>query len=210
MMYPIVLVGFCAFLYALILTPLCRNLFRQWGFVDKPDHGRKLHTEPVPHMGGVPIAIAYLASCCLLPLLPGKVIPIHVSHILKAAPAGLLVFTTGFLDDLLHLKPWQKLLGHVIAALWAFWAGVQISSIAGHSIGWLSLPVTIIWLIGCSNAFNLIDGVDGLASGVGLFATATMLIAAFLQQNLVLALATVPLVGALLGFLRYNFNPASI
>jgi UDP-GlcNAc:undecaprenyl-phosphate GlcNAc-1-phosphate transferase len=74
----------------------------------------------------------------------------------------------------------------------------------------LAAPVTILWLVACTNAFNLIDGVDGLAAGLGLFATATILIAALLQHNFALAVATTPLAGALIGFLRYNFNPATI
>src|SRR5205823_9234614 len=75
---------------------------------------------------------------------------------------------------------------------------------------WLNCPITLVWLIGCANAFNLIDGVDGLASGVGLFATVTTLVAGLMQPNVPLVLATAPLAGALLGFLRYNFSPASI
>ena len=66
MLYPIVLIGLCAFLLSVVLTPVCRDLFRRLGIVDRPDHDRKLHTEPVPHMGGVPIALAYLSSCALL------------------------------------------------------------------------------------------------------------------------------------------------
>src|SRR6185369_162962 len=110
-------------------------------------------------------------------------------------------------------KPWQKLCGQMAGALWAYAAGVRITNIGGYDFGWsnlLSLLITVIWLIGCTNAFNLIDGMDGLASGVGFFATATMLVAALLQHNYFLALATAPLAGALLGFLRYNFNPATI
>ena len=72
------------------------------------------------------------------------------------------------------------------------------------------MPLSILWLVGCTNAFNLIDGLDGLAAGVGLFATITMLLAAFANHNLQLALVTMPLAGALIGFLRYNFNPASV
>jgi len=210
MVYPIYIVGFCAFVFSLLLTPLCRNLFRRIGIVDRPDHDRKLHIQPVAHMGGVPIVIAYVASCMLLFLLPKSLVPIHISHVLLSAPAGLIIFVTGILDDIVHLKPWQKLCGQTLGALWAYWAGVRIVSVGGFSVGWLSLLVTLIWLIGCTNAFNLIDGVDGLAAGVGLFATLTMLIAALLQHNTILALATATLVGALLGFLLYNFNPASI
>jgi UDP-GlcNAc:undecaprenyl-phosphate GlcNAc-1-phosphate transferase len=121
------------------------------------------------------------------------------------------MFLIGLLDDLRGLRPWQKLSGQVLAAAVAFAAGVHIGSIAGHPLPhWIALPATLLWLIGCSNALNLIDGVDGLAAGVALFATVTTLIAALLQHNVPLALATGPLVGATLGFLRYNFNPASI
>ena len=109
------------------------------------------------------------------------------------------------------LKPWEKLLGQVIAACLAYWGGLEVTGVAGHAAhGWWTLPITVVWLVGCTNAFNLIDGVDGLATGVGLFATFTMLMAALLHGNGALALATAPLVGALLAFLRYNFNPASI
>src|SRR2546421_10492649 len=75
---------------------------------------------------------------------------------------------------------------------------------------WVSIPVTVIWLVGCTNAFNLIDGLDGLAAGVGLFATLTMVLSALANQNLDMAMVTIPLAGALLAFLRYNFNPASV
>jgi len=210
MFYSILLIGFSAFLVSVVLTPTCRDLFRRFGIMDRPDENRKLHDIPVPHMGGVPIALAYLTGCILLSLVPRELVPIHLSHVLLVAPAGLIIFATGILDDVFHLKPWQKLCGQVLGALWATLAGVRIWSVAGHPVGWASLLITVIWLIGCTNAFNLIDGVDGLASGVGLFAAATMLIAALLQHNSILALATAPLVGALLGFLRYNFNPASI
>ena len=99
----------------------------------------------------------------------------------------------------------------MIAAGAAYWAGIHIQGFAGYGTGaWWNLPVTIIWLVACTNAINLIDGVDGLATGIGLFATCTTLIAALLQHNTALAIATVPLAGCLLGFIRYNFNPATI
>src|SRR5207247_1602256 len=123
----------------------------------------------------------------------------------------MVIFATGLLDDLFGLSPWQKIFGQVGAAGLAYWAGVRVLGVAGFSAhGWWSIPLTVLWLVGCANAFNLIDGVDGLAAGVGLFATLTIFLAALLQNNAPLALATVPLAGALLAFLRYNFNPASI
>jgi UDP-GlcNAc:undecaprenyl-phosphate/decaprenyl-phosphate GlcNAc-1-phosphate transferase len=209
-MYPIFLVGFCAFILSAVLTPLCRDVFRRLGVVDRPDQDRKLHTTPIPLMGGVAIALAYVVGCLPLVFLPQGAVPVHFWRVLLSAPAGFVIFATGVMDDVFHLKPWQKLIGQFIAAGWAYFAGVRITSVAGHSVGWASLPITIIWLVGCTNAFNLIDGVDGLAAGVGLFATATMLIAALVQHNMRLAIVTAPLAGALLAFLRYNFNPATI
>src|SRR5215475_14036930 len=119
-MYPIFLAGLCAFVFSIVLTPLCRDLFQKLGLVDEPDHSRKLHTEPVPHMGGVPLAIAYSVSVCLLAVVPERVLHGHIPRILAAAPAGVLIFLTGVLDDILHLRPWQKLCGQALAAFWAF------------------------------------------------------------------------------------------
>jgi UDP-GlcNAc:undecaprenyl-phosphate GlcNAc-1-phosphate transferase len=131
--------------------------------------------------------------------------------IARLLPAAAVIFTTGLMDDLFCLTAGQKIMGQAMAAGLAIWAGVSINGVAGHSADiWWSVPLTLIWLVGCANAFNLIDGVDGLAAGVGLFATLTMFVAALTQNNAPLALATAPLAGALLGFLRYNFNPASI
>ena len=106
----------------------------------------------------------------------------------------------------------MKILGQVPAAAVACYAGVQIHGIGGHSIAgaWRCIPLTMFWLVGCANAFNLIDGLDGLATGVGLFATATAFLSALISGNAALAFVTAPLAGALLGFLPYNFNPASI
>ena len=143
MVYAIYIIGFCAFLFSVILTPICRNLFRRWGVVDRPDQDRKLHTQPIAHMGGVPIVIAYVASCLLLFRVPREMVPIHLSHVLLAAPAGLVIFFTGILDDMVHLRPWQKLFGQTVGALLAYWAGVRIVSVGGFHVGWLSLAVTL-------------------------------------------------------------------
>jgi UDP-GlcNAc:undecaprenyl-phosphate GlcNAc-1-phosphate transferase len=106
----------------------------------------------------------------------------------------------------------MKFLGQVIAAVLAFHANVQVNAVAGYSFAhtWWPIPLTVLWLVACSNAFNLIDGLDGLAVGVGLFATATTCFSALLSGNYGLALVTAPLAGALLGFLPYNFTRASI
>jgi UDP-GlcNAc:undecaprenyl-phosphate GlcNAc-1-phosphate transferase len=210
-LFLITLFSFCC---SVTVTPLFRRLFQRIGVVDRPDHPRKIQESPVPNMGGVPIAVAYLASCLLIYLFNPAAASgwkFDYSIFVRLAPAVAIVFLTGILDDAIGLKPWQKLVGQIVGAVWAYWAGIRISGVAGHETqAWVGFGITIVWLIGCTNAFNLIDGVDGVASGVGLFATTTMLIAALIQRNLILAVATAPMAGALLGFLRYNFNPASI
>jgi UDP-GlcNAc:undecaprenyl-phosphate GlcNAc-1-phosphate transferase len=213
-MYSLIVVGIAAFLLSLLLTPVVRSLFRRWGLVDHPDSTRKLHEEAVPSGGGVAVALAYALAFAVLLSLPLHAVPLVEKGLpltWRLLPSAIVVLGVGFLDDILGLRPWQKLLGQVAAAGGAFWAGIHLSNLAGYHIGivW-SFPLTIGWLIFCTNALNLIDGVDGLATGLGLFAAATILTAALLQSNVPLALATAPLVGALVGFLRYNFNPATV
>ncbi len=201
---------------SLLLTPLLRDFALRRGLVDKPDDARKIHRYPIPRIGGVPIFVSFAASVVLLALLPSSgaaaTLRRHWPAVAALLPAVAVVFLTGLLDDLLSLRPWHKLAGQIAAAALASWAGVQIHALGGFSIAhtWWHVPVTILWLVGCANAFNLIDGVDGLAAGAAFFATLTMFVAALLSQNIRLMLATAPLAGALLGFLRYNFNPATV
>ncbi|HEY1754074.1 MAG TPA: MraY family glycosyltransferase [Bryobacteraceae bacterium] len=219
-MYSLLFLGFVSFGFALLLTPLVRTFFRRTGLAHRggPQSGAEAPTRPIPRAGGVAIVISYLAAyLCLLalPLHAGFLVRDSLTFALRLLPAGGLIFLIGLADDLKGLEPWQKLAGEVAAAGAAYWAGVHLQGLAGYAApggisAWWNLPATILWLVACTNAINLIDGVDGLATGVGLFATCTTLIAALLQNNTALALATVPLAGCLLGFIRYNFNPASI
>jgi UDP-GlcNAc:undecaprenyl-phosphate/decaprenyl-phosphate GlcNAc-1-phosphate transferase len=204
-----------AFLFALVLSPLVRDFCRRLGLVDRPDQIRKMHREAVPRLGGVAIAFAYTLALAFVVVAPYRGldldIPRTLARGLALVPAAAVVFLTGLWDDIRGLRPWQKLSGQVIAAVLAYTAGFGIHVLRGQPLAdWVSLPITVLWLVGCSNALNLIDGMDGLAAGVGFFAATTMLVAALLHENVELALVTAPLVGALLGFLRYNFNPASI
>ncbi len=213
-MYALIALGATALLLCLILTPLCRDLFLKFKLVDMPDNDRKLHDRPIPRIGGIPIAVSYVGALALMLVFAPAHAKIAVQHrdlLYSLLPAAGLVFLTGLIDDLIGLKPWQKLTGQLIGAIWAVSAGARIHLLDGQPYSaWITIPFSILWLVGCTNAFNLIDGLDGLASGIGLFATLTTLLAALLQGNWGLAMATVPLLGCLLGFLRYNFNPASI
>jgi UDP-GlcNAc:undecaprenyl-phosphate GlcNAc-1-phosphate transferase len=193
--------------FAWLLTPAVRNHCRTCGWLDEPDH-RKRHTTAVPRLGGLAIMLAYGASLVLfatLPLSASLVVRPHWEQILTLVPAVTLVLFMGLVDDLRGLLPITKILAEVAAALTVYSAGVRI---AGGE--WWSMPLTVLWLVGTTNAVNLIDGVDGLAAGVSLFATLTMFAAALINGNILLAIVTAPLAGCLLGFLRYNFEPASI
>ena len=158
--------------------------------------------------------MSYLGAYLLLLAMPfkgGFIVWDSFDFAFHLMPAAGIIFLVGLVDDIKGLEPWQKLVGQIAAAGAAYWGGIHIQGFAGYGhAAWWNLPVTIIWLVACTNAINLIDGVDGLATGVGLFATVTTLIAALLQHNTALAFATIPLAGCLLGFLRYNFNPATI
>ena len=204
-----------ALLLSLLLTPAVRDLCKRYRLVDPPDTQRKFHPQPIPRLGGVAVFGAYMAALGFVLVAPYGGLDLNVPKALARgfalAPAVLVVFLTGVVDDLYGLKPWQKLLGQSIAAVMAYWAGFGINALGGTVLPeGLSLVVTVVWLLALTNALNLIDGMDGLAAGAGLFAVLTTLVAALLHNAWDLAIVTAPLVGALLGFLRYNFNPASI
>jgi UDP-GlcNAc:undecaprenyl-phosphate GlcNAc-1-phosphate transferase len=197
-----------ALLLSLLMTPACRTACRRLGWVDHPGL-RKLHRAPIPRAGGIAIFLGYAGGLLLMRCTPGGVLAHHAWIIL---PAVFAAFATGLLDDLVSLKPRTKIAGQALAALLVIAAGVEIRNVGGYCIekAWWHIPLTVLWLIGCTNAVNLIDGLDGLAAGVALFATAGAFVSALVSGNTALALLTAPLLGALPGFLRYNFSPASI
>ncbi len=213
-MFALFFLGVIACALSLLLTPVVRQIFFTLGIVDHPDGERKLHARAVPRAGGLPIAISYAGSIAIaMVVLPqGSHLAVHHAPIFVwlFAAAALILFT-GLVDDAIGLKPLPKLALQLAAAAIACYGGVRIVTLAGQPISpWLGVPLTLFWVVACTNALNLIDGLDGLATGVGIFATLTALTAACLGDNMGLALAMAPLAGALLGFLRYNFNPASV
>jgi UDP-GlcNAc:undecaprenyl-phosphate GlcNAc-1-phosphate transferase len=213
-MDAILVLGIVAFFFCLALTPLCRNLFVHLNIVDRPDADRKFHSGSIPRIGGIPIVLSYVGALGLILLVAPAAATISVQHkalLWSLLPATGLVFATGLLDDIVGLKPWQKLAGQAAGAVLAVSLGARLTLFGGHLASlWLTVPLSLLWLLACTNALNLIDGMDGLASGVGLFATLTTLLVAIFSHNLGLAVATVPLAGCLLAFLYYNFDPASI
>jgi UDP-GlcNAc:undecaprenyl-phosphate/decaprenyl-phosphate GlcNAc-1-phosphate transferase len=203
--------AFQAFGFSLILTPVFRDIFRSYKVVDQPDLNRKIHAQPIPRVGGIGIAIAYALAFYLAGPDAGGPVAREMSLVANILPAAALIFVTGLLDDFIGLKPWHKIVGQVIAALLVWSMGVRLSGVAGHALPEAAtLILTVGWLLVCTNAFNLVDGLDGLAAGVGMFATLTIFTAAAIDGNQPLMFATLPLAGCLLGFLCFNFNPATV
>jgi UDP-GlcNAc:undecaprenyl-phosphate GlcNAc-1-phosphate transferase len=213
-MYSLLFLFFASCALSLVLTPLVRNASLRLGLVDRPDYERKIHKVPIPRVGGIAILAAAIGAYGLLLLVrlsAGHIVRSGVPSAVRLLPAVIVIFGVGLIDDVFELRPSYKLGAQIIAALLAWAGGIHVGAIGGHPFSFtLSFVVTIAWIVACSNAVNLIDGVDGLATGICLCATITTLIAALLHRNIDLAFATVPLAGALLGFLRFNFSPASI
>lgn len=213
------LIAFLAALLAsLAVTPCVRDGAKKLGWVDKPDAVRKLHPAPVPRLGGLAIFLALLVSVSVVYLLPAEAnypLRINLSRACTIIGLGGLMMLIGLRDDLKGLSPWQKFAAQMLVALAAWFLGLRIlgswSTNGGiFELGVLSLPITLIWIVGITNAFNLIDGIDGLSAGAALFAMLSMIVvsAAYHQWLTVLLLSS--LAGASLGFLRLNFTPASI
>src|SRR5215471_4327904 len=213
-MHAFVVLAGCGFLFSLVVTPLLRALALRLSLVDRPNDPRKSHAVPVPRIGGVAIFSGYIAAFGALALYSGygvEVLHRAVPRLVAIGPALALVFVVGLWDDLVGLGPYIKLSGQLVAAIYVMWRGIHVPVLGSYILSpWVAIPLSVLWLIGCTNAFNLIDGLDGLAGSVGFFASITVFVAAFSNNDFGLALATIPLAGALLGFLWYNFSPASV
>ncbi len=189
------------------VTPLVIKFAIKLGFVDKPDH-RKVHKGLMPRIGGLSIVIGATAGLLYLHEI--------ILHIWPLLVGGAIILVTGILDDKFTISPKTKLLGQLIAAGIVVFYDIKIDFISLPFVderiylGPFSYVFAILWIVGITNAINLIDGLDGLAAGVSVIAMTTiMTLAAFNNHMLVVAL-TVILIGGSIGFLFFNFNPAKI
>ena len=191
-------------------TPFMRRLALRLGAMDTPGESRRVHTTPIPRMGGLAIFLGFLAG-----VLPFASLPMPVRGILLGS---LIIVALGAADDVVSLKPWIKLVFQCAAAAVAIGFGVRIQLLTNPRIlgeviplGDLSIPVTLVWIVGITNALNLIDGLDGLAAGVSGIGCASMLaVSLFLPQASDVSVLLGALGGACLGFLPFNRNPARI
>lgn len=202
-----------------LLIPVIIRFSVKYHLLDLPDNDRRVHTRPVPRLGGVAIFVAaFIASAALISIsLARGMMSIGYLSLLPGVVIGAtIVFVTGLCDDLVGVAPAKKLIAQTLAALAVVGYGFQIDQLALSpdswvvSLGYLSIPITVLWIVGMTNAFNLIDGVDGLAGTVALIALVTAIGVDLYLHDLRSLFITVSLLGAIFGFLRYNNSPARI
>ncbi|MBP1743460.1 MAG: glycosyl transferase family 4 [Firmicutes bacterium] len=192
-------------------TPLVKRIALKLDVIDLPKGKRKIHKKPIPLLGGLAIYFSFI----LVMLLKNGSLSTHETGILIGAT---IIVIGGIIDDTIELRPRYKLIFQISAAVVLIIFGVEISSVTNPltngdgywNVGWMTVPLTILWVIGITNALNLIDGLDGLAAGVALISSITIFIIAILNNRADAAVLTAILSGAILGFLPYNFNPAKI
>jgi len=208
-----------AFVVALAATVLVRGAARRLGVVDRPDPFRKIHKRDIPRLGGVSIYLAFAVPVVLLLLfrvsLVSDLLRERASAVAALLGGGAIALGIGLVDDVRGLRARWKLLLQCVPALVATAGGFGIHRVSmpfGEplSLGAFAVPVTVFWFLGCMNAVNLLDGLDGLAAGVCLFASLTLLLVSVFFGHAVSILLMCCLSGAILGFLVFNFHPASI
>ncbi len=189
-----------AYLLARVGVPSAREAALRFGLVDAPDGNLKQQRQPVAYLGGLAVLASFLLSLGMT---------FEFDHeLLALLLASTIVASIGLIDDFGVLTPRAKFFGQLVAVFVLLKSGVSLH--LAFIPPWLQILLTVLWLIGLTNALNLVDVMDGLASGLGLIAATFLLVVALLNGRFVVAALTVALLGALLGFIRFNFHPASI
>lgn len=200
-----------AFIIAFSSTPIVKSFAQKVGAIDVPNEARRVHDHPIPRMGGLAIFFGFVISVVLFADITKQIQGILIGCV--------IIVATGVVDDIVSLNAWVKLGLQLAAAIVAVCHGVVIEVLMNPNVfsetqhlvlGVLSIPVTVIWIVGITNAVNLIDGLDGLACGVSAISCVTMLVTALLIAEGNVAVILAALAGACIGFIPYNFNPAKI
>ena len=201
----------CAFAVSFLMCPLVKSFAYKIGAIDVPKDNRRMHKKPVPRLGGLAIFLGFIVSMLLF---------VKVDHQLQGILLGAsIIVVLGVVDDMSPLRAYFKFCVQIFAALVAVFHGVVIQTLSNPNVfaespywdlGWLSIPITVLWIVGITNAVNLIDGLDGLACGVSTISAISMLVIALLVSESDVALVMAALVGACLGFMPYNKNPAKM
>jgi UDP-GlcNAc:undecaprenyl-phosphate GlcNAc-1-phosphate transferase len=204
-----------ATLMAALLTPMIRSAAMRFELLDHAVSARKIHGHPVPRLGGVAILVSFYASLGLVWAFAAPDPRPDRTRALAFVVSTLLIGALGVIDDLRGANAWQKFALQLTAAGLLYFFGFRIEVLANPfgeavSLGPLGLPFTVLWLVGITNAFNLIDGLDGLAGGVALIALAVNFLIAYGRGETITMVLVAALAGSVMGFLRHNFHPASI
>jgi len=189
-----------SFVFSLYWTPLMRKAALQLGVVDRPDGKLKKHEDAVPYLGGLAVFIAFLFTVGVFTDFGQETLGLLLS--------GSIVLMVGLLDDFGAMSALQKMLGQTLAALVLIKSGTFIK--LDFLPIWVAIPLTVFWILAVTNAVNIIDILDGLASGVGVIAALSIAIANYMAGRYSVALLCIILAGSALGFLRHNFYPAKI
>ena len=212
-----------AFIISFMTTPGTMKLAHKIGAVDIPKDDRRMHNNIMPKLGGLAVIAGFVISITYLIFVMSIEGSINIfgpeeyyKKLLGILLGIIIIASTGLLDDIKTLKPWQKLLGQILAAVVVvFVGGVQIVDIKVSTLGQIGLSkgisslITIIWIVGLTNAINLIDGLDGLSTGISLISSLSLLIIFALNGSPLIAITVISsLIGALVGFLPFNYQPA--
>ncbi len=211
--WKIVLSAIVAFIISYVAVPIVKAFAEKIKVFDISAYARRIHDHPIPLLGGLAVWLGFVVAALIFA-------PVQRQTVGLLAGATLITLL-GALDDKFDFKPWAKLLGQVAAAAIVIYSGFSISNLSfissseaafGIPLGWLSVPITILWIVLCTNAMNLIDGLDGLAAGISAIAAATLLVVSVLPQAAAwyVPILLAAFLGACLGFLPYNLFPAKI
>lgn len=204
------LLAFAAVFLSAFFTRICISVLPIFGMIDIP-HGRHQHARPVPRGGGIAIILSFVLTAVAASLIM-KEGEVTTRLFIQLGPPIVAIAVLGLLDDKYELKSWVKLLAQILVALYFFVTHAGIDSLLNHDLPvWIALPITVCWVVGITNAFNLIDGMDGVAAGLASIAAFAMTVwVALSGGTMAVAAALMIFCGACLGFLRYNFSPAKI
>lgn len=202
-----------ALVVSFLASPIVKNFAYKVGAIDVPKDARRMHKKPIPRLGGLAIFLGFMVSVILF-------VPIRGDREMQSILLGAVVIVVlGVVDDIMALPAMLKFLVQIAAALIPALNGVVIQAVSNPNIfsdeaywvfGWLSIPVTVLWIVAVTNSVNLIDGLDGLANGVSAISATTVLVIALLASEAQVALVMAALVGASVGFMPYNQNPAKM
>ena len=213
LMGPVVLALLTALVVSFLMTPVVKSFAYKVGAIDVPKDARRMHHKPIPRLGGLAIFAGFMVSILLF-------VDIRLNPQMQSILLGaVIIVVLGVVDDIMALPAKLKFVVQIAAALIPALNGVSIQALSSPNIfsgnaywvlDWLSIPITVLWIVGITNAVNLIDGLDGLANGVSAVSAATVLVIALICSETQVAIVMAALVGACVGFLPYNLNPAKM